>query len=45
MATIVYYFLDPDTFLEIRKEVQEFVRGSVNESVVGSWAPTSQWRA
>lgn len=31
---IVYYFLDPDTFLEIRKEVQEFIRGSVKESVV-----------
>src|ERR1022692_1592373 len=30
---IVYYYLDPDTFLEIRKEVQEFVRGSVRESV------------
>lgn len=30
---IVYYYLDPDTFLEIRKEVQEFIRGSVRESV------------
>jgi hypothetical protein len=30
---IVYYFLDPDTFLEIRREVQEFIRGSVKESV------------
>jgi hypothetical protein len=40
---IVYYFLDPDTFLEIRKEVQEFVRGSVNESVVelGSYKPVA----
>jgi hypothetical protein len=31
---IIYYFLDPDTSLEIRKEVQEFIRGSVRESVV-----------
>ena len=30
---IIYYYLDPDTFLEIRKEVQEFIRGSVRESV------------
>lgn len=38
---IVYYFLDPDTSLEIRKEVQQFVRGSVRESVVemGSYKP------
>jgi hypothetical protein len=40
---IVYYFLDPDTFLEIRKEVQEFIRGSVRESVVelGSYKPVA----
>lgn len=40
---IVYYFLDPDTFLEIRKEVQEFIRGSVRESVVdlGSYKPVN----
>lgn len=31
---IVYYYLDPDTYLEIRKEVQEFIRGSVRESVM-----------
>jgi hypothetical protein len=31
---IVYYYLDPDTFLEIRKETQEFIRGSVKENVV-----------
>ena len=31
---IVYYFLDPDTYLEIRKEIQQFVRGSVRERVV-----------
>jgi hypothetical protein len=30
---IIYYYLDPDTFLEIRKEVQEFIRGSIRESV------------
>ena len=38
---IVYYFLDPDTFLEIRKEIQQFIRGSVRESVVdlGSYKP------
>jgi hypothetical protein len=30
---IVYYYLDPDTFLEIRKEVQAFIRGSVRETV------------
>jgi hypothetical protein len=38
---IVYYYLDPDTFLEIRKEVQEFIRGSVRESVteMGSYKP------
>ncbi len=30
---IVNYYLDPDTFLEIRKELTEFVRGSVKESV------------
>jgi hypothetical protein len=29
---IVYYFLDPDTYLEIRKETQEFIRGSVKEN-------------
>jgi len=40
---IVYYYLDPDTFLEIRKEVQEFIRGSVRESVVemGSYKPVN----
>ncbi len=29
----IYYFLDPDTFLEIRTEKHEFIRGSVHESV------------
>ena len=40
---IIYYFLDPDTFLEIRKEVQEFIRGSVRESVfeMGSYKPVA----
>jgi len=40
---IVYYFLDPDTFLEIRKEVQEFIRGSIRESVLemGSYKPVA----
>jgi hypothetical protein len=40
---IVYYFLDPDTFLEIRKEVQEFIRGSVREAVfeMGSYKPVA----
>jgi hypothetical protein len=40
---IVYYFLDPDTFLEIREEVQEFIRGSVRESVteMGSYKPVN----
>jgi hypothetical protein len=40
---IVYFFLDPDTYLEIRKEVQEFIRGSVRESVVelGSYKPVA----
>ena len=40
---IVYYYLDPDTFLEIRKEVQEFVRGSIRESVteLGSYKPVA----
>jgi hypothetical protein len=40
---IIYYYLDPDTYLEIRKEVQEFVRGSVRESVIdlGSYKPVA----
>ena len=38
---IIYYYLDPDTYLEIRKEVQEFIRGSVRENVtdLGSYKP------
>jgi hypothetical protein len=40
---ILYYYLDPDTFLEIRREVQEFIRGSVRESVMemGSYKPVA----
>lgn len=29
---IVYYYLDPDTYLEIKKAKQQFIRGSVRES-------------
>lgn len=29
---IFYYYLDPDTFLEIKREGQEFIRGNVKES-------------
>ena len=38
---IVYYYLDPDTYLEIRKETQEFIRGSVRENAsdLGSYKP------
>ena len=40
---IVYYYLDPDTYLEIRKEIQQFIRGSVRERVVdlGSYKPVA----
>lgn len=40
---ILYYYLDPDTYLEIREEVQEFRRGSVRESVseMGSYKPVN----
>src|SRR6202521_2821756 len=31
---IIYCYLDPDTYLEIRKEIQQFIRGSVRERVV-----------
>jgi hypothetical protein len=36
---IVYYYLDPDTYLEIKKEKQQFIRGSVRESeqLLGSY--------
>lgn len=29
---VIYYYLDPDTYLEIKTEKQEFIRGSVRES-------------
>jgi hypothetical protein len=40
---IIYYYLDPDTYLEIRKETQQFVRGSVREaaSSLGSYKPVA----
>lgn len=31
---IIYYFMDPETNLEIRMEVQQFIRGSIRETVV-----------
>jgi hypothetical protein len=36
---IVYYYLDPDTYLEIKKEKQEFIRGSIRETeqLLGSY--------
>ena len=40
---IVYYYLDPDTFLEIRKEIRQLIRGSVRERIVdlGSYKPVN----
>lgn len=40
---VMYYYLDPDTFLEIRTEVQEFIRGSVkeNQTDLGSYKPVN----
>src|SRR5277367_5181874 len=40
---ILYCYLDPDTYLEIRRETQEFIRGSVRESVIdlGSYKPVA----
>jgi hypothetical protein len=32
---IIYDYLDPDTFIEIRKEIQQFIRGSVRDRIVG----------
>src|SRR5947207_10336182 len=29
---IMYYYLDPDTYIEIRTEKQQFIRGAVKES-------------
>jgi hypothetical protein len=40
---LIYYYLDPDTFLEIRTERREFIRGAVRESVadLGSYKPVA----
>jgi outer membrane lipoprotein-sorting protein len=40
---IVYYYLDPDSFLEIRTERQQFIRGAVRErqSDLGSYKPVA----
>lgn len=40
---VLYYDLDPDTYLEIRREAQEFIRGSVKETVMeyGSYKPVA----
>jgi hypothetical protein len=40
---IIYYYLDPDTFLEIRKEIRQTIRGSVRERIVdlGSYKPVN----
>jgi hypothetical protein len=32
---IIYDYLDPDTFIEIRREIHQFIRGSVRDRVVG----------
>ena len=36
---VIYYYLDPDTYLEIKLEKQQFIRGSVHESdeLLGSY--------
>lgn len=40
---ILYYYLDPDTYIEIQVEKQQFIRGSVRESVtaLGSYKPVN----
>src|SRR5689334_4285593 len=40
---IYYYYLDPDTYIDIQVEKQEFIRGSVRESVtlMGSYKPVN----
>jgi len=40
---IFYYYLDPDTYLEIQIERQQFVRGSLSETVtlLGSYKPVN----
>jgi hypothetical protein len=32
---IIYSYLDPDTYIEIRREIQQFIRGAMRERVVG----------
>jgi hypothetical protein len=32
---IIYDYLDPDTFIEIRRDIQQFIRGSIRERVMG----------
>jgi len=38
---VFYYYLDPDTYIDIQVEKQQFIRGSVRESVtiLGSYKP------
>jgi hypothetical protein len=40
---LIYYYLDPDTYLEIRKEIQQTIRGAVRERLVdlGSYKPVN----
>jgi len=40
---IFYYYLDPDTYIEIQVERQQFIRGAVRESVtvLGSYKPVN----
>lgn len=40
---IIYDYLDPDTFIEIRREIEQFIRGSVRERVesLGSYKPVA----
>jgi len=40
---IIYDYLDPDTFIEIRREIQQFIRGSARERVesLGSYKPVA----
>ena len=40
---IYYYYLDPDSALEIRVETQRFIRGSVRENMteLGSYKPVA----
>lgn len=32
---IIYVYLDPDTYIEIKREIQQFIRGSVRDRVMG----------